>query len=255
MTLRPANLKPVLTKSIGSYYDYTPSLPAAYIFAVLYTVPAIFTLYQYISLKCWFWIFMVIASLMEAAGYITRAISVNQPTVLRTSCICPVPTDLPLIHMVVPFLVQFMCIFLAPAIIAASCYMAMGRVILHVTPMKYRTIAKLWVVPRWMTPIFVGCDVIAFVIQMLGASQVGSSNPNTIKTAFMIMKIGLGVQLACFGLFIVVAARFHFVSRTFRSYWPDSEWTKFAWAINVSAMLIFVSLSLSQCSNRTRSSG
>lgn len=247
MILRPTDLGSLLTKYPGNFYDYEPSIPTAYIFAVVYTIPAIYTVYQYISLKCWFWIFMVIASIMEATGYIFKVISVNQPTAMGKSYNYRTLAVLQLIFMTVPFLIQYMCIFLAPAIIAASCYMAMGRVILHVTPMKYQTMSKLWVTPRWLTPVFVGCDVIAFIIQMLGASQVTSSKPDTVKTAFMIMKIGLGVQLACFGFFIIVAARFHFVSRTFRPYWPDNEWTKFAWAINVSALLIFVSYPSSEC--------
>ena len=146
---------------------------------------------------------------------------------------------------IAPYLIQFMCIFLAPAIIAASCYMAMGRVVLHVTPLKYRTIKKLWVTPRWMTPVFVGCDIVAFLIQVLGASRVTSTDPSVVKTAFMTMKIGLGVQLACFGLFIVIAVRFHFVSQQFRAQWPDQQWPKFLWAINFAAVLIFVSSFLS----------
>ena len=146
--------------------------------------------------------------------------------------------------MAVPFLLQFMFIFLAPAIIAASCYMAMGRVILHVTPPKYQTIKKLWVPPRWMTPIFVGCDVVAFLIQVLGASRVGSDDFKVVKQSYSIMKIGLSVQLACFGFFIIVATRFHFVARTFRQYWPDDKWTKFGWGINVASVLIFVSFNV-----------
>lgn len=77
---------------------------------------------------------------------------------------------------------------------------------------------------------------------VLGGSQITSDNPNTIKNAFMIMKIGVGLQVVCFGLFLIIAVRFHFVARTFRQYWPDERWTKFLWAINVACVLIFVSI-------------
>ncbi|KAH6689925.1 RTA1 like protein-domain-containing protein [Leptodontidium sp. MPI-SDFR-AT-0119] len=204
-----------------NYFDYEPSLPAAIVFAVLYTIPCIVTVYQYFALKCWFWIFMVIAALMEAIGYIARIISVRMPTEM------------------VPYSIQFLCVFLAPAVIAASCYMAMGQVVLHVTPLRLRTFKTLWVTPRWMTPIFVGYDVLAFV-QILGGVQVTSDNPQTVLNAFKIMKVGLAIQLLCFGLFLVIAIRFHFVSRSFRQNWPDSKWTKFLWAVNVSAILIFI---------------
>ena len=72
----------MLTSTPGNFWDYAPSKPAAYIFAVLYTIPAAYTVYQYISLRCWFWIFMVIAAVMEAVGYIGRVVSVHKPTVL-----------------------------------------------------------------------------------------------------------------------------------------------------------------------------
>lgn len=102
----------------------------------------------------------------------------------------------------------------------------------------------LWITPRYLTPIFVGCDVIAFLVQVGGSSQISSENRATVELAFTIMKAGLAVQLACFGLFLVVAIRFHFKVRTFRQYWPDENWTTFLWVVNVAAVLIFVSRSM-----------
>jgi hypothetical protein len=56
----------VLTvRPTGNFFDYDPSFPAAIIFAVLYTIPCLVTVYQYVALRCWFWIFMVIASISE----------------------------------------------------------------------------------------------------------------------------------------------------------------------------------------------
>lgn len=46
----------------SSYYDYDPSKGAAIAFAILYTASFIYTVAQYIWLKSWFWLFMVLAA-------------------------------------------------------------------------------------------------------------------------------------------------------------------------------------------------
>ncbi|KAF3406985.1 hypothetical protein DPV78_000640 [Talaromyces pinophilus] len=207
---------------MGSLYDYDPSVSAAIIFAVLYSIVGVTTTYQYIALRCWFWIFMVIASLMETVGYIVRILSAKDPTSTLL------------------YAVSFLPIFLAPAVIAASCYMAMGRIVLHVTPMNNRSVKSLWVPPRWMTPIFVTGDLISFMIQVIGGLKSVSGTSSDKQSAFDIMKIGLAVQLVCFGLFLIISFRFHFVSKSFKGYWPDTRWPKFLWILNISACLVFV---------------
>ncbi|KAJ6139292.1 hypothetical protein N7471_005778 [Penicillium samsonianum] len=162
----------------SNIYDYTPSIAAAVVFAVLYSLTCLTTTAQYFMLRCWFWLFMVIASIMEAVGYIARIISAKNVTSTTI------------------YAVSFLPIFLAPAVIAASCYMAMGRVILHVTPVKFRTWKSLWIKPRWMTLIFVTCDVISFLVQVVGGLKSATSDSASGKeSAFSIMKIGLAIQL------------------------------------------------------------
>jgi len=48
---------------IVEYWSYDPSLVAAAIFAVLYCATCLITVFQYVTFRCWFWIFMVIASI------------------------------------------------------------------------------------------------------------------------------------------------------------------------------------------------
>ena len=45
-----------------SYYAYTPSLAAAIIFAVLYTLAFVATVIQWIRYRAWVWIVMVVAA-------------------------------------------------------------------------------------------------------------------------------------------------------------------------------------------------
>jgi len=133
-----------------------------------------------------------------------------------------------------------------------------ARVVLHVTPVQYQTVQVLWVTPRKMSefynpqwryssltgikaPIFVTSDCVAFLIQVFGGIQSASSDANKKMTGFTVMKIGLAVQLLCFGLFLVISFRFHIVAKRFRDAWADTQWVEFLWAINISCLLIFVS--------------
>jgi hypothetical protein len=95
-----------------------------------------------------------------------------------------------------------------------------------------------------MTPVFVTCDVVAFLIQVMGGISSVSNDISTQKRGYNIMKIGLIVQLLAFGFFIVISFRFHVFSKRFRDSWPDTKWVNFLWAINTGCCLIFVSISL-----------
>lgn len=121
---------------------------------------------------------------MEIAGYIARAISTKNPEILG------------------PFIVQTLCILVAPALIAASIYMLLGRLIV-----AYGAESLSLIRPSWMTKIFVIGDILSFIIQCMGAGMLSStSNPGLGKT---IILIGLALQLVFFGLFILTTAVFH----------------------------------------------
>lgn len=51
---------------VGSWYDYKPSEAAAIIFAVIYVIATIVSIYQTIRSRAWIWIVMVFASLSES---------------------------------------------------------------------------------------------------------------------------------------------------------------------------------------------
>lgn len=89
--------------------------------------------------------------------------------------------------------------------------------------------------------MFVTCDIVSFIIQTIGVVTATSKDVNTKMTGFTMMKIGLIVQLVCFGFFIIISLRFHVVSRRFQQHWPDMRWPRFLKAINIASTLIFVS--------------
>jgi RTA1 like protein len=101
-----------------------------------------------------------------------------------------------------PFIIQTLCLLVAPTLFAASIYMVLGRLItmLHAEPLSP-------VRPRWLTNIFVGGDIVSFVVQLAGAGMLSSaSNFSLGKT---IILVGVVVQILFFGLFVVAGGVFH----------------------------------------------
>ncbi|TVY20544.1 Protein RTA1 [Lachnellula arida] len=186
-----------------SHYEYDPSLAAAIVAATLYTLAFAATFILWIRYKAWVWVVMVVAAAMESIGYIVRCLSTQKP------------------DNKVLYVLSFALIVLAPVLMAAACYIVFGRIVYHVVPTEARTTRLLWVPARWLTPIFVLCDIVALLLQMIGAIKVTSISPgdadatskaNQGKT---IAEIGVAVQLVCFGLFSIIAVRFNFTSKRF----------------------------------------
>jgi hypothetical protein len=238
-----------MAAKVLDYYPYDVSHAAAIVVAVLYTMVAAVTVFQYFYYRSWVWLVMVIASLMESGGYISRSISTWQ--VSNRSL----------------YIVQFALVILAPVLMAAGFYVVFGRIVFLVMPPEARRARTLWVPPRFCTPIFVTCDIIAFFIQAVGAITVAGTKPtdpdrvSKLDKGKKIVLIGLGVQMACFGLFSVIAIRFHFVSRRFTKssidqmgvepgtkYWhPEgssrklkTNWGSLLWVVNLACILVLV---------------
>ena len=160
---------------------------------------------------------------MESGGYIVRSISTQHVDSKKI------------------YVVQFCLIVLAPVLMAAVLYVAFGRIVFHVVPRQARTTALLWVPPRFVTPIFVICDiskctcswslstvswaiyVVALFLQLIGAIIITSVQPGDEDAASKLNKgraialIGVAVQMISFGLFSVVAIRFNFTSKRFEA--------------------------------------
>lgn len=91
---------------------------------------------------------------------------------------------------------QTLCILVAPALIAASIYMVLGRLVLVVRAEHYTPIR-----PTWMTKIFVLGDLISFIVQVMGAGML----TNNFSRGKTIILVGLVAQLIFFGLFVGIA--------------------------------------------------
>lgn len=104
---------------------------------------------------------------------------------------------------------------------AACCYILFGRILFHVVPPEARTFQLCWVPPRFITPIFVGFDIVALLLQLGGAVLITSADGTSsdAKDKFdrgrNIALIGVIVQMVAFGLFSLAAFRFNFTSKRF----------------------------------------
>ncbi|KAG3181593.1 hypothetical protein PC129_g25391, partial [Phytophthora cactorum] len=102
-----------------------------------------------------------------------------------------------------PYIMQNLLILIAPAFMAASIYMILGRIIQLTEGEQYALIRQ-----RWLTKTFVLGDVTSLLLQASGGGMM-AINHDIGKIGEKIIVIGLFVQLVFFGCFIAVAAVFH----------------------------------------------
>lgn len=210
-----------------SHYSYDPSLAVAIVAAVLYGIAFLLTLIQWIRYKSWVWLTMVVAAAskllisvpeslkctkrapVEAVGYIARCISTQNVTEKSV------------------YVLQFALVILAPVLMAACCYVLFGRIIFLVVPRESRTFKLCWVPPRFITPLFVGFDIVALFLQLVGAVMISSVSAGDTDAAQKlnrgksIAQAGVIIQLVAFGMFSVAAVRFNFTSKRFTKSIPE----------------------------------
>ncbi|MCJ1405651.1 hypothetical protein MMC11_008880 [Xylographa trunciseda] len=148
---------------------------------------------------------------------------------------------------------------------AASYYVVFSRIFYHVVPPAARTTKFLWVPPAFVTPIFVICDIVTLLTQLYGAVIVAGTQVTDPDAASkfshgkQVVLIGLGLQIGCFGLFSVIAIRFHLTSKRFgkdfdqrtgaapgEKYFAvgglkrklDRNWETLLWVVNLACLLV-----------------
>ncbi|KAG0160688.1 hypothetical protein PDIDSM_8218 [Penicillium digitatum] len=104
------------------------------------------------------------------------------------------------------------CIILAPVLVSF---------LFLIVPQEARTLRLCWVPPRFITPIFVGCDIIALLLHFGGAVMISAVDAkdkdakSKLTTGKHVAQVGVIIQLVAFGLFAVAAVRFNFTSKRF----------------------------------------
>lgn len=215
-------------------YGYEPSMPLAIIGVILFLGVTLIAIIQFFHNKTWCFWPMIIGALIESSAFIARGVSVGNPKNLNA------------------FLLQYLAIILAPSWMATECYLIFGRLVWWVTPSERQNFRTLWCSPRFITLFFILFDLGSFLVQLWGFSTIGASySSNDTKgekergfnLGLKILKLGLILQVVCFGIFALISARFLVVSK----YWnkssfgvSDGRWRRLGYIVNIAAGLIML---------------
>ncbi|KAF6819278.1 Protein RTA1-like protein 8 [Colletotrichum plurivorum] len=236
-----------------AFYRYEPSQAGAIAFAVLFAITTVLHVLQMYRTKTWYLTALIVGGVCETFGFGARAASAS---------------DEPGCWGLGPYIMQNVLILIAPAFMAASIYMILGRIVL-LTKGEKHSLIKL----RWLTKLFVTGDVISLLMQSTGtwhptttqspslpripfrSSQSTTANQRCsgggmmaagekmAKTGENMVIFGLFVQLAFFGFFISVAAVFHrrmSNAPTPGTADPAVRWRQYLVTLYVTSALIFI---------------
>ncbi|RGP68598.1 hypothetical protein FSPOR_5236 [Fusarium sporotrichioides] len=169
-------------------YHYHPSEAGAIAFVVLYLLTTLGHTWQLFRYRVWFVTPIIIGGILEIIGYAARYASGKEtPNWTLT-----------------PYIIQAILLLVAPALFAATIYMELGRIITLVDGEGLALISR-----KWMTKIFVVGDVLSFFLQGGGGGYQSAGSLEALRMGTKIIIIGLFVQLAFFGAFLVVAVHWH----------------------------------------------
>ncbi|KAJ9615378.1 hypothetical protein H2200_001453 [Cladophialophora chaetospira] len=206
-------------------YRYDPSLAAAVIFVALFVAVSILHPYQLLRTRTWFFIPFVVGGFFEAIGYVGRAIGSQETPNWSIGA----------------FVLQSVLILVAPAVFAASIYMELGRII-RLTDGAAFSLVRI----NWLTKIFVGGDVLSFLMQSSGGGIMAGKSNSSMTTGEHIIIGGLLVQIIFFGFFVVVALTFQTrmqkmpTSRVLADVRIASAWKKHIYALYGGSCLILI---------------
>ncbi|KAF4465663.1 rta1 domain-containing [Fusarium albosuccineum] len=130
-------------------------------------------------------------------------------------------------------------LLLGPALLAASVYMVLGRLIQFLDAGTLSPIR-----PRWLTKVFVLGDVLSFVTQGAGgAIHARAKSLDDLNLGEDVIVAGLVIQIVFFAVFIIVIGIFHYRingSPTTTSSTTNVPWRRFLQVLYVASCLIMI---------------
>ncbi|KAJ4247523.1 hypothetical protein NW762_013202 [Fusarium torreyae] len=206
-----------------TFYNYEPSLVAAVIFVIIFVVTTLFHLWQMFRYRTWYFIPFLIGCLFEAFGYVGRALSAHEAPDYTKN----------------PYIMQSILLLLGPALLAASIYMILGRLI-TLLDADHLSIIRT----NWLTKVFVIGDVLSFFAQSGGGGMLATAkDKDSVSKGENIIVGGLLIQIVFFGFFIIVTVVFHarIHSRpTARSLTLTTPWEKLLYVLYATSFFILV---------------
>lgn len=156
---------------------------------------------QAIKYRKFYCIVIIISALLQFANLVMRILSNNTPSNSG------------------PYIGWFVTILVAPLFTNAFAYMIMGRMVYNFLPDQQLFKTKAW----RFTMYFVILDMVAFFIQVIGASAASGTDisKSQIMTGLHIYMGGVGFQEFFILVFLYIAVRFQL--RVLRESTPDQQ--------------------------------
>ncbi|KAK0525670.1 hypothetical protein OC842_005433 [Tilletia horrida] len=199
----------------GSVLAYVPSIPAAFVFGILYGIYAILFQIRLTPHRAWFGLCLSIGCATESVGFFLRLALRRQQSSLGL------------------FILMDLFVILSPSAFLAFCYCLFGKLIIAVDarfadeselerskrknrekgtkkPKKNKVrSAYSFISPRVVAPIWVVSDITTFCIQGAGGALETATNPTTAKAGDNIFLIGIILQAVSYLLFVVLTIEAH----------------------------------------------
>ncbi|KAM0260875.1 hypothetical protein ACHAPA_010091 [Fusarium lateritium] len=168
-------------------WNYYPSFSAAAALAVLFAVLTAVHVWQAARYKkSWCWV-IIMAGIWETVAFTFRAISTKHQQSIGV------------------LLTFNIFILLAPIWVNAYAYMTLGRMVYYFTPSH----SLIGIPAATLAAIFVGLDIVSFIVQLVGGSMAGpSSPPDERMKAIHIYMGGIGLQEFFIVIFVVLCVIF-----------------------------------------------
>jgi hypothetical protein len=149
----------------------------------------------------WFGVSFVIGIILEMLGYIGRTISGHNPQSLN------------------PFLIQIICLTIAPCFIMAGIYYLLGQLI-QIYGTQYALLK-----PMWYSYIFISCDIISLVVQAAGGGIAATSltQYESADNGTHTMVGGLAFQVFSMSIFLWLLFDFLWKIKYLRKGYADME--------------------------------
>ncbi|TVY84579.1 Sphingoid long-chain base transporter RSB1 [Lachnellula suecica] len=119
------------------------------------------------------------------------------------------------------FLLNIICLTIAPIFFMAALYVTLSRVIMHYGPHNSR------VTPKQYTIFFITADVVALILQAVGGALAETASTlDGAKTGENVMVAGLSFQVISLTVFIALAGEFLWNVRRDRKILQATNWAK-----------------------------
>ncbi|KAK3297749.1 RTA1 like protein-domain-containing protein [Chaetomium fimeti] len=167
--------------------SYFPSLAGNALFAAVFGLCLLPQIYFGIRHKTWGYLIAMSGGLiLELLGYIARVL-------MRDNMF----TD-------VFFIMYLVCLTIAPAFLAAAIYLSLSRLVVIYAPDRARFR------PQVYTYIFIGCDVVALILQAAGGAiaSISEFGSPALRAGINTMIAGVAWQVVALALFAALSFEF-----------------------------------------------